>query len=82
MPAVAAGSGQSAEEAGAFGAAGVGTGIDLLAELARLRECVTGLAEVLREVQALYNAHTHVETGAVTAAPPVGQQSATAVNLY
>ncbi|MGH2350221.1 MAG: hypothetical protein ACRDI2_09720 [Chloroflexota bacterium] len=56
------------------GAGAVGAGIDVAAELERIRSNLLALAAVLEAVRARYNAHTH--NGAV-AAPPLAEQAQT-----
>ena len=55
----------------AFGAPGTGLGTDVLAELERIRSNLVALAQVVEDVRAKHNTHTHA--GAV-AAPPAGEQ--------
>ena len=78
------GAGQG-EGSPAYGQSGVGTGVDVLMELERVRANLLALAEVVEELRGKYNAHTHGENAAeayaqnaVTAAPVVGQQAGTA----
>jgi hypothetical protein len=61
--------------AAAFGPAGTGTGVDVLAELERVRTNLLALAGVVEDLRAKYNAHTH---GGAVAAPPAGEQSTVA----
>ena len=58
------------------------TGRDLAAELDRLRAYTLNLGEILEDLRAKYNAHTHVENAAArytrsaaTQTPPAGAQS-------
>lgn len=46
----------------AYGPAGVGSGADALGELERIAANLSALAQVLEEVRAALNAHTHAGT--------------------
>lgn len=63
----------------AFGPPGVGVGVDVLSELERIRGNLLALATIVEDLRTKYNAHTH--NGAV-AAPPAGEQSATAFVVW
>lgn len=56
---------------GTSGAAASGFGVDVIAELERIRHNLLALAAIVDEVRARHNTHTH--DGAVLA-PPVGEQ--------
>lgn len=70
---------RAAADFGTAGAAQVGTGavgagVDVVAELERLRSNLLALAAILEDLRARYNAHTHA---AAVPAPPAGEQSPT-----
>ncbi len=67
------------QDADSFGSPGVGIGTDVLAELERIRSNLAALAQVVEDLRAKHNTHTH--NGAV-AAPPVAEQSNTAYTLH
>ena len=67
------GAGQSTTGPGATGA-----GIDLVAEIERVRHNLVALAAVVEELRARHNAHTH---GGAVAAPPAGERAQTAFTL-
>jgi hypothetical protein len=62
-----------------FGSPGTGAGTDIHAELERLRSNLTALAQVLEDLRAKHNAHTH---GGAVAAPPAGEQSNVSYTLH
>jgi hypothetical protein len=64
----------TAGEPPAFGAGGAGLGVDVLRELERVRGDLAALAQVVEEIRAKVNAHTH---GGAVAAPAAGEQAAT-----
>jgi hypothetical protein len=61
------------------GAGAVGTGVDVVAELERLRSNVVELARLFEDLRARYNGHTH--DGAVGAPAPL-EQTPTAFTLH
>ena len=62
-----------------FGSPGTGVGTDILAELERVRSNLAALAQVVEDLRAKHNGHTH---GGAVAAPPVGEQSVVAFTLH
>ncbi len=78
MPVMQAGTG-GGDAAEAFGAPGVGGGTDVLAELERTRSNLAALAQVVEDLRAKHNTHTH---GGAVAAPPVGEQSTIAYTMH
>jgi hypothetical protein len=73
--------------AGDFGTAGesrvgtgaVGAGVDLVAELERVRSNLLALAAILEDLRTRYNAHTH---GGSAPVPAAGEQSPTAFTAH
>jgi hypothetical protein len=63
----------------AFGAPGVGTGTDVLAELERIRSNLAALAQVVEDLRTKHNTHTH---NAAVAAPPAAEQSNVAYTMH
>jgi hypothetical protein len=78
MPDLRAAAESGPEGTPAFGPAGAGTGVDVLAELERVRANLVALAERFEDLRTKYNAHTH--NGGV-AAPPAAEQSAVPFTL-
>ncbi len=79
------GSGDSSTEQEQLGLGFGATDRDLAAELDRLRAYTLSLGEILEDLRAKYNAHTHVENiearytrNAATQPPPAGTQSSVA----
>ena len=79
------GSGDSGTEQGELGIGFGANGRDLAAELDRLRVYTLSLGEILEDLRANYNAHTHVENTAArytrraaTQPPPAGARSSVA----
>lgn len=58
------GTGQEAGGAGATASVGGDVGLDVIGELERIRLNLQAIAEVLRQLQATYNGHMHVENTA------------------
>ena len=63
-----------AGEATTFGGYGVGYGVDVAAEVVRLRAMLTAAMLVVEELRAAHNLHTH---GGVVAAPAGAEVAAT-----
>ena len=61
------------------GAGAVGAGVDVVAELERVRSNLLALAAVIEDLRAKHNAHTH---NAAVAPPPVGEQSTMAFTAH
>ncbi|MBI3971722.1 MAG: hypothetical protein HY332_10580 [Chloroflexi bacterium] len=61
------------------GAGAVGTGVDVVAELERVRANQLTIAAVVEELRGKYNAHTH---GGAVAAPLAGEQAQTALTVH
>ena len=78
MPVMQAGTGGSGA-AESFGAPGVGGGTDVLAELERIRSNLAALAQVVEDLRAKHNGHTH--NGGV-GAPPAAEQSIVAYTMH
>ncbi len=79
------GGGDSGTEQGELGVGFGATGRDLAAELDRLRAYTLSLGEILEDLRAKYNAHTHVENTAArytrnadTQPPPADARSSVA----
>ncbi len=72
MPTLLQGAGTDGELSSAYGSPGVGTGADVLMELERIRANLLALAEVVEDLRAKHNAHTHNTT---VVAPPPPEQS-------
>lgn len=62
-----------AGEATTYGGSGVGYGVDLAAEVVRLRAMLTAVVLTVENLRATYNAHTH---GGAVAAPAGGELAA------
>ena len=60
------------------GPGATGAGVDVLAELERVRANLVALAERFEDLRTKYNGHTH---GGALAAPPAGEQSQVAFTL-
>ena len=78
-------SGDSGTEQGELGVGFGATDRDLAAELDRLRAYTLSLGEILEDLRAKYNAHTHAENtaaqyarNATTQPPPAGTRSSVA----
>ena len=68
--------GESGAEQGELGVGFGATGRDLAAELDRLRAYTLNLGEILEDLRAKYNAHTHVENAAARYTRSAGHANA------
>jgi len=79
MAVLQAASGGGTDAVEAFGSPGAGAGTDVLAELERVRSNLAALAQVVEDLRAKHNTHTH--NGAVVA-PPAAEQTQTAYTMH